>query len=67
MLYTLRGLNFVGIKFCGLLHPQTINTFRGFNFADGPFRNILRISRIQYVDLSKFFSQFRGSILETGG
>ena len=46
---------FKGIQFRRSLHPRSFDTF-----ADGPFRNILRISRMRLVQF--FFRKFRGSI-----
>ena len=59
---TLRGLNFVGIKFHGSIHPRNF-----YSFADGPFRNILGISRMELVQNFSPISPIDKAVLETGG
>ena len=43
LIFTLKGLNFAGIKFRGWLHPRNLDFSRGFNFADPLFSNISRM------------------------
>ena len=51
-----------GIKFRGSLHPRNFDSF-----ADGPFRNILRISRMGLVQIFSQISRIDTAVLETGG
>ena len=44
-----------------------IITLRGLNFADGPFRNILRISRMGFVQIFSQNSRIEKAVLDTGG
>ena len=53
---------FKGIKFRGSLHPRNFDTF-----ADGPFRNILRFSRMGLVQIFSSISRIDKAVLETGG
>ena len=43
------------------------NTLRGLNFADGPFRNILRISRMGLDQIVSQILRIDKAVLETGG
>ena len=45
-LYTENKTNLAGIKFADHSIREILTLSWGFNFADGPFRNILRISRM---------------------
>ena len=46
---------------------EILTLSRGFNFADGPFRNILRISRMGLVQIFPLISRIDKAALETGG
>ena len=46
---------------------EILTLSRGFNFADGPFRNILRISRMGLVQIFSQISRIDKAVLETGG
>ena len=65
--YIERFYYFKEIKFRGSLHPRDFYTFAGFNFADGPFRYILRISRMGLVQIFSQISRIDKAVLETGG
>ena len=58
--FTLRGLNFGDHSI-----RKILTLSRGFNFADGPFPNILRISRMGLVQIFSQISQIDKAVLET--